>query len=104
MAAEEGSKPSPNRMMVVYSEATATTVGITACTPIIIAMRKLCLNKTGWVIWYPLRLEPRSLHPSLPAPSAGDLTDHVPCIVDQVQRFSPAPGRQKLNRLGLGPG
>ena len=57
MAADEGSKWPPNRMMVAYKEATPTMAGTTACTPVRIAMRKLCFNKTGWGIWDPLRAE-----------------------------------------------
>jgi hypothetical protein len=44
-------------MMVPYSEATATTAGTSACTPVSIAMRKLCLSKTGWGILNPLERE-----------------------------------------------
>src|ERR1700690_1630090 len=54
MAAEEGSNLPPNRMMVAYSEATATTAGTTAWTPVNMAMRKLCFSRTGWVILNPL--------------------------------------------------
>ncbi len=54
MAEEEGSKWSPSRMMVAYSDATATTAGMSACAPASMAMRKLCFARTGWVISYPL--------------------------------------------------
>ena len=56
----------PKNMMVAYNEATATTAGMMACTPANTAMRKLCLNKTGWVIGYPLSRE-RHAHGSLVA-------------------------------------
>jgi hypothetical protein len=54
-AAEEGSKRWPNSVMVAPNEATATTAGTTAWIPVIIAIRKLCFSKTGWVIGYPLK-------------------------------------------------
>src|ERR1017187_3972359 len=60
MVAEEGSKASPNRMMVAYSAATATMVGITVCSVANAMIRKLCLNSAGWVIWYPLSRERQS--------------------------------------------
>jgi hypothetical protein len=44
----------PKKVMVAYKDATATTAGITAWTPANTAMRKLCLNRTGWVIGHPL--------------------------------------------------
>jgi hypothetical protein len=49
----DGSKGLCNRIIVANSEATATTAGITDCTAAKIAMSKLCLNRTGWVISYP---------------------------------------------------
>jgi hypothetical protein len=60
MAWEDLSKTIPKNMMVAYNEVTATTAGITACMPAKIAMRKLCLNNTGWVIGYPLSHRRRS--------------------------------------------
>src|SRR5208282_4871374 len=53
-AADEESNVRPNITMVAYSEAMATTAGITACTAVNSAIRKLCLNRTGWVIPCPL--------------------------------------------------
>src|SRR5579863_9379043 len=52
MASEERSNTMPKNTMVTYNEATATTAGITACTPARTAIRKLCLKRTGWVIGY----------------------------------------------------
>jgi hypothetical protein len=43
--------------MVTYKHATATTAGTTACTPVRIAMRKLCFSRTGWGISNPLGAE-----------------------------------------------
>src|ERR1700690_452089 len=60
MVEEEGSKGSPNRMMVAYSAATATMVGITACSVANVMIRKPCLNRAGWVIGYPLSRERQS--------------------------------------------
>ena len=63
-APTSGSNLPPKNMMVAYSEATATTAGTSACTPVSIAMRKLCLSRTGWVIWSPLERERLSLYSS----------------------------------------
>src|ERR1035441_3816282 len=54
MASEERSNTLPSSVMVAYSEATATTAGMTAWMTASTAIRKLCLNKTGWVIRCPL--------------------------------------------------
>src|ERR1700721_1193636 len=50
MAWEDLSNAMPKNTMVTYSDPTATTAGMTACTPANTAIRKLCLNKTGCVI------------------------------------------------------
>jgi hypothetical protein len=47
----------PKKVMVAYSEATATIAGTMDCTAANIAIRKLCLYRTGWVIGYPLSHE-----------------------------------------------
>src|SRR5450631_305105 len=60
MAEEEGSNLTPNRMIVAYSEATATIAGTTACAPASTAIIKLFLARTGCVIWYPLNRRRRS--------------------------------------------
>jgi hypothetical protein len=54
IAWEDRSKTIPKNTIVTYSEATATTAGMIAWTLANTAMRKLCLNRTGWVIGYPL--------------------------------------------------
>src|ERR1700676_4656827 len=54
IADDDGSNRSPNRMIVAYSAATATTAGKTAWTPARIATMNVCLAKTGWVISVPL--------------------------------------------------
>src|SRR5271168_1900983 len=73
MAAEEGSNPFPNRMIVAYSAAMATTAGTIACTPISIATRKLCFSNTGWVIKHPLGDDRHALRPSRATYSQHDL-------------------------------
>src|ERR1700724_34623 len=50
MADDEGSNFSRNRMMVAYSEATATIAGTTACAAASTAIVKLLLARTGCVI------------------------------------------------------
>jgi len=50
MAEDDGSKWSPSRMIVAYSDATATSAGIMACAPANRAIRKLCFARTGWVM------------------------------------------------------
>src|SRR5580700_1639227 len=81
MAEDEGSNLTPNRMMVAYSEATATIAGTMACAPASIAIKKLLLARTGCVISNPLKHRRRSgrrsatsdlrqIHPSL---STGDV-------------------------------
>src|ERR1039457_293176 len=60
MVEEERSKVVPDRMIVAYSVATATMVGITACSVANVMIRRLCLYKAGWVIWYPQSRERRS--------------------------------------------
>src|ERR1700674_3802358 len=54
MAWEDLSNAMPKNTMVTYSDPTATNAGMIACKPANTAIRKLCLNKTGWVIEYPL--------------------------------------------------
>ncbi len=71
-AAEEESKVRPNITMVAYSEAIATTAGITACTAVNSAIRKLCLNRTGWVISCPLSHLPYTIIISEPRGSMRD--------------------------------
>src|SRR5258708_4752623 len=60
MAEDEGSNLAPNRMMVAYSEATATIAGTTACAAASIAIVKLLLARTGCVISNPLKHRRRS--------------------------------------------
>jgi hypothetical protein len=67
-------------MMVAYSEATATTAGTTACTPVNIAMRKLCFSSTGWVIWNPLERERLCLYVF----GRNSMARHDRCIIGQV--------------------
>jgi hypothetical protein len=55
MAWDDRSNTMPKKMMVAYKDATATTAGITAWMPANTAMRKLCLNRTGWVIGHPFQ-------------------------------------------------
>src|ERR1700679_1164637 len=54
MAWEDLSNAMPKNTMVTYSDATATSAGMIACRPANTAIRKIFLNKTGWVIEYPL--------------------------------------------------
>src|SRR5271170_1501087 len=46
---DSGSNPLLNAKIVAYRQPTATNAGSIACTPIMTAIRKLCLNRTGWV-------------------------------------------------------
>src|SRR5450631_1067421 len=64
MVDEEGSKVLPNKIIVTYSAATATMVGITACRVANVMIRKLCLYKAGWVIWNPLSRKRKSQYPT----------------------------------------
>src|SRR5277367_4100642 len=54
IACEDRSNGMPKKTMVRYRESTATAAGTTAWIVASIAIRKLCLYKTGWVIGYPL--------------------------------------------------
>ena len=94
-AAEEGSKRLPNATSVAYSDATATIEGTTAWIATRIAIRKLCLNRTGGVIWYPLSHTLRGR-----ADRGGRTATELLPIISQFNEFMRDAFTAKLNCIG----